>query len=641
MIRIKMLKIKAIFSYLILIPVLLTPFIYSGELYNGVISAKQIWFYAAMVLLFTTIGLHWLLTKRPLQIALNSVDLALLLFYCYLTIRAFTTPYLPILYNTRFINYSLCVVLYFIIKNWLANEEKGRKKTEGLNEASGSITHSSLYFFIEYFLILTGLGQAIWGLLQFYGILPSFNNNFKITGTFWNPAPYALYLAVIFPMALRTFFFSTDTDKIKKHLSFLTIITILHIFSATMIRAAWMGALTGSVVVLEYRYQLTYTAKHFFNTPTRKITAFVVTLIVFVLLGAGLYLLKKDSTNGKLFIWEVSLGKIAKKPLFGHGLGRFEAEYNNWQAEYFQNHPEEMDGTKGWVAGNTKYAFNDFLEMTSETGVIGLLMFLTLITILSYGAKDMFMTELDNIQLPHFQNLKLSNFQFPSFIVIIICMVISYPLFSLPTFILFFVLLSMGSAFISPLKLEIPPLVIRQWSKRLVVVGFLGTLVGLTDYTKSQYKGYYYWNEADKFYNLGFYQKACSSLEKVSKQMQYNGSFLRCHGKASYMEKQFTKSNIILKQSQNFISDVILYTTLGDNYKALKQYKQAEFAYQYASAMSPSKLYSLHLLAELYDETSQKEKATAIAKKIKAKKIKVHSKTIEEIRVEMQQIINK
>jgi hypothetical protein len=454
---------RNISSFLLLLPVLLTPFIYSGELYNGIISAKQIWFYGAMALLLVGTGLQLLFWKQPLQIALNRVDVALLLFYSYLAIRAATTPYMPMLHNVRFINYSLCVALYFVVKiivlnteaqrngeeyilnaksrrleefvennnleptpkskeseNVIANEEKQSIDKEQIASStsllrndettsrselkfSGFVSSCSFLNIIAGILIATGLAQALWGLLQLYGFLPSFNSNFKITGTFYNPAPYALYLAAIFPMALgkvlsykriqtteilsssnfiRNLIFKFSNFIIFKfsyYLSLLTIIAILLVLPATMIRAAWLGAIAGSLLVLQYKYRLVQTIQQFLNTRIRRITALTVTLTLLLLLGTGLYHLKKDSANGKLFIWEVTLGKIAENPLFGHGVGRFEAEYNNWQAGYFKQHPDDIDGPKARVAGNTKYAFNEFLELSSETGLIGLVLFLVLI----------------------------------------------------------------------------------------------------------------------------------------------------------------------------------------------------------------------------------------------------------------------
>ena len=57
--------------------------------------------------------------------------------------------------------------------------------------------------------------------------------------------------------------------------------------------------------------------------------------------------------------------------------------------------------------------------------------------------------------------------------------------------------------------------------------------------------------------------------------------------------------------------------------------------------MVPHKLYPLYLLARLYDETGQNEKAVSVANKIMEKEIKVESEATEEIRAAMMEIIRK
>jgi O-antigen polymerase len=58
-----------------------------------------------------------------------------------------------------------------------------------------------------------------------------------------------------------------------------------------------------------------------------------------------------------------------------------------------------------------------------------------------------------------------------------------------------------------------------------------------------------------------------------------------------------------MSTDKKFTSDEILYTSLGDNYKAIKNYLKAEEAYRHASFMVPDKFYPLYLLANLYYET--------------------------------------
>jgi hypothetical protein len=110
-------------AYMVVIGLILTtPFIYSDELYNGVVSAKQIWFYGTMALLMFVAAIDLLFTRRSLKVSLNYIDISLLAFYAYYAIRAATTPYMPMLHNQRFINWTLLVVMYFIITR-ISNEK--------------------------------------------------------------------------------------------------------------------------------------------------------------------------------------------------------------------------------------------------------------------------------------------------------------------------------------------------------------------------------------------------------------------------------------------------------------------------------------------------------------------------------------
>ena len=75
--------------------------------------------------------------------------------------------------------------------------------------------------------------------------------------------------------------------------------------------------------------------------------------------------------------------------------------------------------------------------------------------------------------------------------------------------------------------------------------------------------------------------------------------------------------------------------------KATGEYMKAEEQYQLAAYTVPHKFYPLYLLAKLYEETGQNEKAVTIAREIMDKTVKIPSQAIEEIREEMQEILDK
>jgi hypothetical protein len=57
--------------------------------------------------------------------------------------------------------------------------------------------------------------------------------------------------------------------------------------------------------------------------------------------------------------------------------------------------------------------------------------------------------------------------------------------------------------------------------------------------------------------------------------------------------------------------------------------------------MEPNKFYPRYLLAKLYHETGQDNRARTIAEEILSKEVKVNSSAIEKIRSEMKEILTK
>ena len=630
--------------------VLVTPFIYSDELYNGLISAKQIWCWGAMALLILGYAIERLFSRKKTYSALNLMDLSLLAFYFYFFFRACFTPFTPVLYNEKFLNYSLLVMFYFIVKH--ACSESLNWKTAG-NETNNK-TNPTIQI-IVIILMLTGLVQAVWGLMQLYGFTRSFHSGFKITGTLFNPAPYALYLAAIFPIALAIIMKESSVikelknEKVKEfvwtksifplypfisslfhsffhilkyrftyYIALSTIISIILILPATMNRASWIGVVVSSTFILNHRYNLIDQARGWLKSRIRRIMAIAGILVVVVSIISGLYQLKAGSSFGRLFIWEVTAGKIAERPLFGYGVGRFQAEYNNWQADYFKNHPEEMDGPKGMTAGNTIYCFNEYLEMASEIGLIGLILFLAVIVSVFLAIKNRKMNELIILnEAPNFYNCSYFNTLIFSLISLLFCALISFPFYSLPTLIVFFLLLAIISSKAEKIQVfnSIAGLTLIRRLQTVAIFFILIPVSALLLFLmKQQYKAYWTFDEAVKLYQTGSYDEACKSFSKVYPPLQYTGPYLQYYGKALNMNKEYPRSVEMLKRAANFTSDEVLYTTLGDSYKALKKYSDAEGAYQLASFMVPQKLYPLYLLVKLFNETGQHKKALCAAK---------------------------
>jgi Lipid A core - O-antigen ligase and related enzymes len=519
-----------------------------------------------------------------------------------------------------------------------------------------SNNQSSFLSLISSILIITGLGEAIWGLLQIYDVLPGFNKFFKLTGTFFNPAPYALYLAAIFPLALGTLlsdsaskpeknksvnsstsFLHSLVPSFQYYLALATVVTIIVVLPFTLIRAAWLGAIVGGLVVLQYKYHYLQRIKNFLNSRGKRIIAIGLGVFFTALNISGAYYLKKESTHGKLLIWEITLGKITQKPISGYGVGRFEAEYNNWQAEYFQHHPEEINGPKSLNVGDTRYAFNEYIETFAELGAIGLFLLLVLITVFSSQKLA-----IEKEQAPLIK--PIFNISKAALISLLCCALISFPFYSLPTLIYFFLLLAIISSLSKNLSYNFtltPGKGSVYFIKPIFCIILLSISVFSFNTAKKRYYAYYAWDKADFLYSNENYKDACQYFASINFILQYNGSYLRYYGKTLNQNKLYSKSIAILESARHFTSDEILYCALGEAYKNLNRYSEAEAAYKQATFVAPYKFYPLYQLANFYNETGQNEKARNIAENILTKKIKIKSSAIEEIQHSMKELTGK
>ena len=655
-------RILSILPAIIIALLFITPFKVSDDLPNRFVSGKEFWFLGVVAAILLYGGIHLLFTRQTLKINFNFPDILLLAFYAWCFVRACFTQYTPVIYNHKLQMLTGGIVIYFFIK-WsiqsikLPNPQIHKLSEEQIIEHSNnqaikqSSIHSFKYFLLFAFL-LSGLFQAVYGLLQQYGYYPSNHGSFKITGSFFNPAPYALYLSVVFPLALGTILYTFKEIKditIKNtvfycykllyYLAIITIISILLVLPLTKIRASWLGALTGSSLVLWYaiKHQMILLPLWFKKMFSSKTKSSIIIIFSIALIASSiifLYKLKEGSSEGKSLIWEVTLGKIAEKPLFGHGLGRFEAEYNNWQARYFQTYPSEKDGTKGMVAGNNKYCFNDYLEITSEVGIIGLGIFIALIVVLFTSAVKRLKNEREDYLISCFA----------SFLSFLIILAISFPFFNAPVLILFFIIIGIISAinedwFYKPK--------IFQYTKSVSTASvYLMSLILIVASIGTAYNQYYKriayksWKIAAYAYKNGDFTSSNLICQANFEQLKYEGRFLQHYGKSLQMAKQNKKAIEIIEEATKLTSDNVLYCTLGEAYKAEKEYTFAENAFLFSSSMIPHLLLPHYLLAKLYVESGEKEKAIAKANEILAKNPKIENKAVEEIKNEMRKIKN-
>jgi len=232
---------------------------------------------------------------------------------------------------------------------------------------------SILFYIPAISIVLVAAAEAIIGLLQLYGLHRIYHSLFKVTGTFFNPAPYAGFLVASLPSALLLTNMKQNTiSRVCSWLGWTTVFLVLTVIPPTHSRAAYLGLMSTILVWVFFRYKPLLYLKRVLNTRLKKRLAFILAPLILLILVTGLYWFKKDSASGRLLIWKVALSTIKEQPLTGHGFNTLQATLAPAQAVYFAE-GKGSDGEK-MLAGSVRWAFNESLQIASETGLIGLLL---------------------------------------------------------------------------------------------------------------------------------------------------------------------------------------------------------------------------------------------------------------------------
>ena len=328
---------------------------------------------------------------------------------------------------------------------------------------------------------------------------------------------------------------------------------------------------------------------------------------------AGIYFLKKNSANGRLLTWKVSFSALIKHPL-GVGLGHFPNAYGEAQIAYFSSgNASEMEE---YVAGNTEYCFNEFLQIAIESGFVSLLLFIGMLFCSIRGL------------------IKSKDWgAFGALTSLLVFAFFSYPFSVLPFLIVFVCLLSISGTRITRIKKDY-----KFKSMILMAVGCL-TITGICIYKQYPvYHAYKKWNTNQKYYEREMYREVVQSYEPLYPYLKDRILFLFEYGRSLSQSEQPEKSNEVLRHATQISCDPMLYNIMGKNYQAMKAYDLAEASIRKSAQIVPNRIYPYYLLMKLYIETGDREKAVENADIVLTKEPKVYSTAVREMREEAKSI---
>ena len=334
---------------------LCTVFATDTGLANGLVIGKVLWFHLAMLLLAACSLVAAVLTKPAKPFVFSIAD-GLVLVLAVIVALTYNRQLDPepekMLFGGQLV--VLWFLLRFILTGW-----------------------PQLQLFFLAVVVATGGIEAVSGMRQLHGFEGSNHSLFKLTGDFYNPGPYSGYLAIVLPVCLWMILRQT---KIYLHyLGWIGLLAIIVVLPAGMSRTAWIAAaISCGWVYWVQRIGWEKTKRYMNGNRTLAIVSSILILISIAGSLAGIYLLKKDSANGRLLLWKVMGQAIREQPWTGTGTGGFPAAYAEAQAEYFTS--GKASETEMLVAGCPEYGFNEFLQIGLEQGLVGLMVFVLLLS---------------------------------------------------------------------------------------------------------------------------------------------------------------------------------------------------------------------------------------------------------------------
>lgn len=465
---------------------------------------------------------------------------------------------------------------------------------------------------ISWILIISGGIQALWGFLQLHGWKDSHHDLFCMTGSFLNPGPFSGYLAMILPIVLYQCLVSKG---VKLYLSWGIFSAMLCVLPAGMSRAAWLGTVLSSCLVLILSNKNIRRELRFKRRTVLISGSIGIALVLFVIICV-FFKMREDSAYGRIFIWKNAGNAIAATPIMGHGSASFSGIYQDVQVAYFKS--GKQTATEERVADNPEYAFNEYIQMLVEGGLILLLLFIFWVFyILRQGFKR--------------EEYGLCS----GVISLLIFAFFSYP-FQIPSFILAAIVI-LASLPQDGLKAN------NFWLLTAFMICVVLVCLGWSRYHLDSRVLAESWRKCRLLKISGAPDIAVTGYEKLYANLKDNANFLVEYARCLSQQKEYSKSNEFLQRAKLLKCDAMIYNIMGQNYQRMHCYQQAESCFLYAANLVPNRIYPYYLLANLYAEPDffNRDKIEQMANVVLTKSPKVNSGAIDEMRIEIRSLLKR
>lgn len=415
--------------------------------------------------------------------------------------------------------------------------------------------------------------EIVLGVLQLTGISESRHLLFRMTGSFLNPNPYGGFLALSFSVLIATVLFAGKNvvwfEKCLKGLIYVSFLLI----TVTRCRSAYLSVVI--CIILVFTHYNENLRVWFSNHKIR------VVLLAFVLILI-LYLWKRPSADGRLFIYRIGLMILLNNGLKGGGLGSYQALSSNEQLEYFRDRIPLSDGyfeipheiaNQCMLAGGSEFALCDPLQIAIDVGIITLFFYIGVVVFTAIILR------------------KRKSPLFYGFITLQITSLFSYSL-NILEFQLF-MSVCIGAA-ISDCRICLP----LPFS--VLLAFFFISSVCLLKKIGSFKEEYSEWKTERIMYHAEDYKEYAQLCADKSGRIDFSAVFLYEYGSSLSEIKDYAQSDSVLNIGVSNFGNPAFYMKLGDNSMEQLHYSQAEDYYWKAFCIAPNHLTPLNSLAECY-----------------------------------------
>lgn len=574
------------------------------ELANGIISGKLCWFHFT-VLLFACCILLMEITIKKSRFTFSLPD-GLLLF----------------LFGTMLISYdnhlnlqpekllfiAQLTMMWFMLRSALQ-------------------AHPYLKMFFLSTIMFTSVIVSVWSINYLYGSTSSEHLLSRlIEGDVNSNLLFSGYLAIILPLCLNKLFRLRNCDKtawwetrtLLYYLSWAGFILILITLPGSMDHPAWMAACISCIWVCWMRLIGWEKTKCIIKKHTKLFIAFFIFSFLFM---AGIPEIERLTNIGspekRILMWNITAKAIMKHPLTGTGLGSFPTVYAKTQSAYFTS--GQATDAEMKIAECPNFAYNEYLHMGLEIGIIGTLLFILWLAFsIFYGIKHRQIGSSGGI-------LALAVFA-----------MYSYPL-QLPSFWVILVFLSAICVAKPKYSPELSP---RDFP-------FIGAITAVTTCILfcaqiHMFNTYKEWEKLRTLYNNNSLDVAAKGYSFLYSKLSHQSDFLIEGAECLSKTGCYGEAIALLERGMQLSAAPDLYQDMAMNKQLLGRYEEAELYLLDITYMQPKYVYSYYLLSKLYAEPSffHPDKLKSAAHAFLSLQTYTDSKTTQSMREEIYTLLN-